>query len=149
MKNHHGFTLIELIVAIGLAAILASVAMPNMISWTSNAKVSSASRQVLSSIQHARIHAIKVNKMTHIEFSEAGESYEIRKWSPETEAWKIEIHSLPGGVQMKSAFGSGRVLSFDGRGLPASMGNVVLNNNSGKTIRITVSKNGMPRIADS
>lgn len=149
MRDQSGFTLIELLVVISVTAIFASAAMPNMISWINDAKVSKAGRQVFSAIQDARIHSIKVNSITNIEFSENGKTYETIKWNPETENWKTETHSLPAGVEMTAAFGSGRILSFNGRGLTASMGNVVITNNIGKTILITVSINGSPRIADS
>jgi type IV fimbrial biogenesis protein FimT len=146
MKTRGGFTLVELMTVIAIMAVLVSIATPNMMNWINNAKVSSASRQVLSSIQEARIHSIKVNSTTTIEFSEAGETYETRKWNPQANDFNIQTYSLPAGVQMTAAFGNGRVLRYNGRGLPSSMGNVVLANNSGKTIEIRVNINGSPRI---
>jgi prepilin-type N-terminal cleavage/methylation domain-containing protein len=146
MKPRCGFTLIELMVVIAMVAILTSISTPNMMTRINNAKVSSASRQVLSSIQEARIHSIKVNSTTTIEFSEAGKTYEIRKWNPQANEFNIQTHSLPAGVQMTAAFGHGRILRYNGRGLPNSMGNVVLANNSGKTIKITVNINGSSSI---
>ena len=151
MKKCDGFTLIELMVAMGVIAILASIATPNVISWMGNAKVSSASRQVLSSIQDARVHSIRVNATTEVEFSETGDSYVTRKWNPQSEEWNLQTHTLPAGVQITSAsFSGGRILSYNGRGLPGSTwGSVVLANNSGRTIRVRVNSSGSARIANN
>lgn len=149
MKKCDGFTLIELMVAMGVIAILASIATPNVISWMGNAKVSSASRQVLSSIQDARVHSIRVNATTEVEFSETGDSYITRKWNPESEEWSVQTYTLPAGLQVAAAFGtSGRLLSYNGRGLPISKGSATLSNDSGRDIKISVSFNGSSRIAN-
>lgn len=146
MKNRSGFTLIELIVTISVFAILASIATPNILSWMSSARVSSASRQVMSVIQDARMHAIKENSRTRIEFPAAGNSYVTRKWNRGTNTWNVQTHDLPPRVSLTSAFGNGTVLAFGSNGLPNQAGNVVLTNNRGTTLRVLVNIMGNCRI---
>jgi prepilin-type N-terminal cleavage/methylation domain-containing protein len=149
MRNPVGFTLIELIMVLSVLAILSSIAIPNGLSWIKSSRLGDAGRQVLLSIQDARIYSIKANATTRIEFSETENSYKTEKWNPDIDDWNIKTHTLPAGVQMDATFGSGRVLTYNSRGgLVSPMGNVTLTNSSGRTIRITVNINGNARMAD-
>ncbi len=152
MKNQYGFSLIELMVAIGVFAILASIATPGVLSWMDNARVSSASRQVMSAIQDARMHAVKENSTARIEFSETGDSYVTRKWNRGTNTWNVQTHDLPPGVQMNNNF-SGSQFAYNSRGLPINPntrafanGTVSLNNGTGTTVRVVVNAMGNVRI---
>jgi type IV fimbrial biogenesis protein FimT len=146
MKTPSGFTLIELMVTISVFAILTSIATPNVLSWMDNARLSSASRQVMSAIQDARMHAVKENSRARIEFPGAGGSYVTRKWNRGTNAWNVQTHDLPPGVQLTSSFGNGTVLTYRSSGLPNQPGNVVLTNNRGTTLRVLVNITGNFRI---
>ena len=146
MMNRSGFTLVEMMVAISILAILAAIAIPNGISWMGNARINSAGRQVYAAIQDARMHAIKANANTTIEFSAAGDSYETSKWDPQALQMNQQTHTLPAGVQVAATTFPGRVLTYNGRGF-GSTGNVDLTNNSGRTIQISVNVTGRPRVA--
>lgn len=68
MKNQRGFTLVELAVTMAVIAILGALAAPNIIAWRANAKIQTASREVLSVLQDARLQAIKRNAEVEVEF---------------------------------------------------------------------------------
>jgi type IV fimbrial biogenesis protein FimT len=143
MKNRSGFTLIELMVVIGVIAILTSIATPNILAWRENAQLSSAGRQVMSAIQDVRLHAIKENSTARIEFTNPGDNFVTRKWNRGLDTWNIQTRDLPPGVQMTNNFGGGQAI-FNSRGLPINPGvgfgggTVVLNNSRGATLNVVV-----------
>jgi len=57
-----GFTMAELIIAISIIAILAAIAVPNIISWLPNYRLKAAARDLYSNMQKARIQAVKENR---------------------------------------------------------------------------------------
>ncbi len=61
MDREHGFTLIELMVTLGVAAILLSIAVPAMQMFTSNARQTGAINNFVSSLHLARNTAITTN----------------------------------------------------------------------------------------
>jgi len=61
MKSCAGFTLIELMVAIAVLAILLFVALPNFAVWMQNTQIRTAGEAVLNGMQLARAEAIRRN----------------------------------------------------------------------------------------
>lgn len=61
MKSCAGFTLIELMVAITILAILLFIALPNFAVWMQNTQIRTAGEAVLNGMQLARAEAIRRN----------------------------------------------------------------------------------------
>lgn len=61
MKSSAGFTLIELMVAITILAILLFIALPNFAVWMQNTQIRTAGEAVLNGMQLARAEAIRRN----------------------------------------------------------------------------------------
>ena len=61
MRNNSGLTIIELMVVIGILAILAGVAIPGFISWLPNYRMRSAADEVYSTLQNVKLRAVREN----------------------------------------------------------------------------------------
>jgi type IV fimbrial biogenesis protein FimT len=142
MKNNSGFTLMELMIAISIFAILSAIATPNAISWLRNSQFNSAVRNVKSTMENIRIHAVKSNSPAIVRFN-GDNTIETQKsvWGA-TEA--SVSHVLSSGVSVTSNFTS-NVLRYNARGM-ATNGTLTITNDSGLCRRIVVTRVGSSRI---
>ena len=60
--NQSGMTLVEMMIAVSILGILASVAVPNMMDLLKDAKLSSQSDLLITTLKNARLEAIKQKK---------------------------------------------------------------------------------------
>jgi type IV fimbrial biogenesis protein FimT len=68
MRNNKGFSIMELMTAIAIFAILATIAIPGFIGWRNNAQLSRAARDVYSSFQKAKLESVRRNENCGIKF---------------------------------------------------------------------------------
>lgn len=73
-----GFTLMELIVAIAIMAIVMAIAIPSFVSWRENMQYRQAGRELVTFIRTARSSAISTNRQQRIEINIANRSYHLR-----------------------------------------------------------------------
>lgn len=64
-----GFSQIELLISMGVAAILAAMAIPQLPALSARYQLSNATRQVISDLQRARMKAVGENAIYRIVFS--------------------------------------------------------------------------------
>jgi len=81
MKSEKGFTLLELMTTLGIAAILLSVAVPGLQSFVMNSRQSSAVNQMVSSIHLARNTAVTRNSAVTVCASDDGATCTNAAWS--------------------------------------------------------------------
>ena len=75
MQKNFGFTLIELMIAIAIIAIATAIAVPNLIGWLPKHRLGTASRDILSVLQQARLRAVKENADVTVQFETGNDSY--------------------------------------------------------------------------
>ncbi|WP_300667349.1 Tfp pilus assembly protein FimT/FimU [Desulfoluna sp.] len=68
MKNKNGFTLLELMVAVAMIAIVVMIAAPSWKEFLSNRRTAGASREIYNALQHTRMKAIKEGKTITVEY---------------------------------------------------------------------------------
>jgi type IV fimbrial biogenesis protein FimT len=72
-----GFTMIEMIVTLAIIAIVFSFATPSFFVWLPNYRLGSAARDVFSSMQQARMSAVKANGTYVINFDTTNQKYTV------------------------------------------------------------------------
>lgn len=74
-KHPSGFTLAEVMIVLAIIAIMAAIAVPNIMDWLPNMRLKAEARELFSAMQKARSEAVKRNRDTAIIFDPANNSY--------------------------------------------------------------------------
>jgi len=158
MKPNTGFTLLELMIVISILAFLAAVSTPNIISWFEGRKLSSASRDVLSAMQSARLRAVKERANAVVSFNVANNTFEAFVDDGGGTPANSGNNTRDGGETLfrsgsfatvditSSNFGGNAFVAFTSRGFTGSAGTVTLQDGSGTQKQITVATTGSSEI---
>lgn len=134
---------------IGIITIIASLTMPPLLRWRTDAKLRGAASNLMGDLELAKIRAIRENAYVAVLLS--GNGYTIfvdngvdtGDWYEDDDETCLKKTALPAGVKIKlpTAFGSDRT-RFVGRGVPENSGSVTLINQNGNQKIISVNRLG-------
>jgi len=141
MRKNSGFTFTELMVTIAVVAILASLAIPNFIAWLPNYRLKSGAEEIQSTLQFARITAIKENSTVTVDFNTANETYRASVGGQ-----TFRSGQMPAGIDIDSTDFGGDSVEFNSRGIATAAGSAVVRNNLGRVRNIEVYITGNSRI---
>jgi type IV fimbrial biogenesis protein FimT len=150
-----GFTLVELLVAIGLMAILLAIATPSFLEWRKNVQYKEAADGVLSALRLARTNAISQNRQNRVEFNPVAGSYQITQGdrSYDSSSWptvRQEWVTLPASITMRTGedcdVSSNGNIQFNPNGT-ASAGKICIMENTTRKYEVTVATSGRIRSA--
>jgi type IV fimbrial biogenesis protein FimT len=166
VKKQNGFTIYELLTAIGIIGILAIIAVPNMISWRSEVKLRGASNNLRGDLQLAKLSALREKDIVAVIFTansyhiffDSGAGGNAGNWNLDADEVLIRNRQLPAGVSIAlptTLDAPNNRTRFDGRGLPdpatlsggGLTGTVTLQNSSGSQMPLTINRLG--RINDT
>lgn len=138
----HGFTLIEVIVAMAIVSVLAAIAVPAGIILLPTYSLNSAARQVQSELHRIKMQAIAGNVTFQLAFSNTSGSYTIERVGATTAQQGTK--PLPGGIDVKRTI----TLGFTSRGTasPGGGGTVRLCNSQGAGTNVVLSSTGRVRV---
>jgi len=149
--RNKGFTLLELMIVIAIAGILAALAVPGWLAWRATAKINGAATNLRGDLEMAKMRAIKENASVATLFTTSGYTIFIDNganpdnWTREADEILLRNRQLVAGVTASTNFGSDRT-RFNGRGRPEGLGTVVLTDSSGNQRQIVLSIVGRIRL---
>jgi prepilin-type N-terminal cleavage/methylation domain-containing protein len=132
LTNHRGFSLAELLVAIGVFAILAATAAPQFLAFRPKNRLNGAARQIYAELMWARSKAVNDNSAYVVTFP-TNQTMQIAGSTTKT----VNIQSDYSDVTLVS---SASTITFSSRGTADVAPTIVLTNSSGTktvTVRIT------------
>jgi len=149
-ESEKGFTLIEVMVTIAILGILIATASPGISSLLPNYRLKSATQDLFTNMQSAKMQAIKANSNYTITFDAINDSYNLNGTK------NIVLTEYKSGVCYGHPSSSSEIeytsnsVSFTSRGMttqnPTTWTYVYLKNNRGRYYRIGTLSTGLVRI---
>ena len=151
-NSKKGFTIIELVIALAIVALLASIALPSFIGWLQERRLSGATVNLLSDLEQAKMRAIRENVFVAVLFSGSGYlifvdngagSGEAGDWIRNGDEPLVLSRALPSGVtiQLHDMSLLNSRIRFNGRGFPVDVTATeiipIVNSVSQKNVTIT------------
>ncbi|MFO7964571.1 MAG: GspH/FimT family pseudopilin [Desulfobacterales bacterium] len=128
----HGFTVIEMLVAIAIIGIISAIAIPNLLSFFPKSRLSGATRVLAGDLMATRMEAVKRNQTAYMAYMGAAE-YQIAYMGT-----LIKARDLSSEYPDVTFADFDRV-SFNSRGAALGTKTITLSNPSGsKTIDVTI-----------
>jgi prepilin-type N-terminal cleavage/methylation domain-containing protein len=147
MIDRRGFTLLELLIAVTLCAVLAATAVLGYRRALSAWRLDAATRQVVMDLKLARARAMLGAATHRVRFAAPGRRYqhERRRASSAYEPLGPAT-PLPPDVEILGCSGAGSAISFRPRGHAAAFGTIALRNSDGEQRSIVVDIVGRMRV---
>ena len=136
MHKNSGFSFIELLTVIAIIGIVAAIVLPNVVGWLPRYRLNSGAEDIHSTLQLARLGAIKENAIATVTFDTANHSY-LASIGGRT----LRRGKMPAGIRIDSVTSPASQVRFDSRGLANdSTGDIQVKNTEGgsKTIRVNI-----------
>lgn len=137
-RSAQGHTLLETLVVLAIAAVLAGVSGTALISALPGAEMNRAVRTIVSMCRHARLEAIKRNEQIRFLCDMPQNTCEIRVCSDNTLLRRFDLSSLRNHVAHTKSF----TTHFNGLGRASVAGTVNIKNNTGLSRMVTVRPSG-------
>ena len=123
-NSQFGFSLVELVISLQFAAIVALIAAPALSSFSAQYQLMGASNQLGFEIARARMQAIAQNRFIRVKMS--GATQYVRQISVDGSTWSTQMTStLPSGVTSTTTSAEVR---FDKRGFATVNQSIVVSN---------------------
>ena len=129
MRKDTGFTLMEVMIVIAIIGILCGIATPNLIKWLPKQRVGSAARELKSTLEFARISAVKTNTDVTANFNWVPPSVTVVDSGGNT----LRTRRFSDGVKLRD-LDLGFSVTFNGHGFASQSGWVTVENVNDSTI---------------
>jgi prepilin-type N-terminal cleavage/methylation domain-containing protein len=120
LERDKGFTLIELMIAVAILAIAASLAIPEFLRWHAQSRLRQATSEIATQLILARMAAMNRNRNVDVTVQTVGTVVHLSAIAPASGAAVINDKTLPSHVT--SVIGSPVTVSFSSMGLRTSGG---------------------------
>jgi len=86
MRNHDGFTLLELVAVIAIMGVLMAIATINFNAWQQKAQIESQTRTLFANLNQARIEAMQHKQPRSVALQAGGRGYLFQDYSSENQS---------------------------------------------------------------
>jgi prepilin-type N-terminal cleavage/methylation domain-containing protein len=128
--RHIGFTLLDLMMAMAVIAIVAAIATPRYANAVTRYRAEAAARRVAADLALARQTAKSTSSSTTVQFDAADDSYlipNVRELDTVGTMYRVQLQDPPYQAQIVSVdLGGDWQIIFDGFGIPDSGGFVIV-----------------------
>jgi Tfp pilus assembly protein FimT len=142
-----GHTILELLTAVGLVAIIGAIAIPQGMRMLAGWRLAATARQVVMDLKLVRAQAILTSTTQRVRFAVPGATYQQERQRPNGtyEAIAPPIR-VPADVQIVGCTAAGSGIGFRPRGNAATFGTVTLRNGVGDQRAVIVDMVGRVRV---
>jgi len=145
MINKKGFTLIEIMVAVGIVMILSAISWAAIVSYQPAMVLSATARDLLSDLRLAQQYAVSEQVNYGIFVSTTTMQYRLDKFATTTQT--IFLKNLPSGIIFCQTTNLvNRYVEFNPYGSVVSSGLICLSNPKGQTKDIDIKPSGFVKI---
>jgi len=144
LRKNDGFSLNELMIIIGIIAIVCGMALPGIIGYLPKYRMGSAARDVLGGLELARLTAVKRNATTLVTLDYANDLVRITAGAD-----TVRTLRMPSGIDLKEPASQslGASFNFNGQGMADKSGEVLISDGGRHPDRkVTLSAGGSIKI---
>jgi len=126
MRNKAGFSMLELMIVVGIIAILSAIVTPNLIGWYHHQGLRSAVVELQSNLQLTKLAAVKQNQNCSVDINTGAGSYKIPCIGK-----TVSLGTYSGGVVFGGPGGetTDSQITYSSRGFTFNAQSVYLTNN--------------------
>jgi len=117
--KQRGFTMVELMVTVGVIAVIATLAVPTMRDVIANGRVRATSESIQNGLAQARAEAVRLN--TQVEFVLSATGWQVRKASDATVLHQSSGREGSTGMKITNTPGGADRITYNAFGLAASL----------------------------
>lgn len=145
-RDAHGLTLLELIVALMLVAVLLGSAMFGYSRMGDELRLNQAARQVMLDLAVTRTRALADNVGWRLVFDCDRDNYQPQQQIGTAYQNDGTATALPAGIDLTECTASGSAVTFRPRGNAATFGTITLCNGAGRVRQVVVDIAGRIRV---
>jgi Tfp pilus assembly protein FimT len=146
MEDASGLSVLELVITLGLTAVLAGFSILGHHALRPGLNLTIATRQVLMDLQVARMRAVAHNADQRIVFASGGTSYRLQRRNGSKYDDEGQPVELPAGIIVRDCTAATSAISFRPRGTAGTFGTLTLQNSQGDIRRVVVDIAGHVRV---
>jgi prepilin-type N-terminal cleavage/methylation domain-containing protein len=144
--NQRGFTLVEMMIVVGVISVISVLGVPNYTSWNARHQLRQASAEIQNQLAFARVSAMSRNSVVSVSVSASGGKV-VLSATDASGASVVQPVALPGGVIGVTPQPTGVTFLPLGIRSGGGTGNqlIVISNNQGLSYSVIVTPRGMVR----